>query len=62
MGMDNASSTLDLTDEFKARNAPAAAAKLANLRGDELVRELTHPMWRASGSATASTTAKPWAA
>ena len=29
--MENASTTLDLTDEFKARNAPAAAAKLANL-------------------------------
>ena len=40
--MDNASTTLDLADEFKARNAPAAAAKLANLPAADLVRELMH--------------------
>ncbi|HWV88601.1 MAG TPA: CBS domain-containing protein, partial [Burkholderiales bacterium] len=40
--MENASTTLDLTDEFKARNAPAAAAKLVNLPAEDLVRELMH--------------------
>lgn len=40
--MDNASTTLDLADEFKARNAPAAAAKLAKLSAEDLVRELMH--------------------
>jgi magnesium transporter len=40
--MENASTTLDLTDEFKARNAPAAAAKLVKLPAEDLVRELMH--------------------
>ena len=37
--MDN---TVDLTDEIKARNAPAAAEKLARLPAEQLARELMH--------------------
>ena len=33
---------IDLTDEIKSRTPDAAAAKLANLSGDDIVRELIH--------------------
>jgi len=33
---------IDLTDEIKSRTPGAAAAKLANLTGDDIVRELIH--------------------
>jgi len=33
---------IDLTDEIKSRTPDAAAAKLANLTGDDIVRELIH--------------------
>ena len=40
--MQTASTTVDLTDEIKARSAKGAAEKLAHLPGAELATELTH--------------------
>jgi magnesium transporter len=38
---DATATAVDLTDEIKSRSAPAAAAKLANLQGAEIVAQLT---------------------